>query len=89
MNANTATANFKAQAIVLISGVDSSAASDSANRILSSYNLNIADTQSISMAGRLILAILIDCDPAHVPAIEDELRQELGQLSLDVAIEVI
>ena len=89
MNANTATANFKAQAIVLISGVDSSAASDTANRILSSYNLNIADTQSISMAGRLILAVLIDCDPAHVPAIEDELRQELGQLSLDVAIEVI
>jgi len=89
VNANTATANFKAQAIVLISGVDSPAASDTAKKILSSYNLNIADNQSISMAGRLILAILIDCDPAHVPAIEDELRQELGKLDLDVAIEVI
>ena len=81
MNANTANANFKAQAIVLISGVDSPAASDTAKKILSSYNLNIADNQSISMAGRLILA--------HVPAIEDELRQELGKLDLDVAIEVI
>lgn len=89
MNANTATANFKAQAIVLISGVDSPVASDTAKKILSSYNLNIADNQSISMAGRLILAILIDCDPAHVPAIEDELQQEFGKLDLDVAIEVI
>ncbi len=89
MNANTATANFKAQAIVLISGVDSPAASDTAKKILSSYNLNIADNQSISMAGRLILAILIDCDPAHVPAIEDELQLEFGKLDLDVAIEVI
>jgi predicted amino acid-binding ACT domain protein len=41
------------------------------------------------MAGRLILAILIDCDPAHVPAIEDELQLEFGKLDLDVAIEVI
>ena len=41
------------------------------------------------MGGRIIIATLIDCDPAHLSAIEEELGSALASHSLDVATELL
>jgi hypothetical protein len=51
--------------------------------------LAIDEIQSINIAGRLILAILISCDDAHLPAIEKDVREHCASVHLDVAAELL
>ncbi len=84
---------FKAQAILLLSGPGNHEELEKAKAIvqsaLSPFSLSIDEIQSINIAGRLILAILISCDDAHLPAIEKDVREHCASLHLDVAAELL
>lgn len=56
---------------------------------LSPFTLHVREDQSICMAGRLILAIDLDCDPVHLSAIESDLRGAIALHKCDVASEII
>ncbi|MFM8404605.1 MAG: hypothetical protein ACKOAA_01865 [Actinomycetota bacterium] len=85
--------SYKAQAILLISGPGFQSELESAQGItlqsLEPFALSVKETQSICMGGRIIIATLIDCDPAHLSAIEEDLRSALAPHSLDVATELL
>lgn len=78
---------YKGRAILLISGLGNLDAIQKVIQILNTYQLRIAEQQSISMAGRLIACFMLELDPAHINAIEDELVSSMKPLGLDVAID--
>ena len=84
---------FKAQAILLISGPgfqsDLDASKVTITTTLNPFALEIKEIQSICLGGRVIIALLIDCDPAHLPAIEQDLKVALDPLSFDIATELL
>lgn len=84
---------FKARAILLLSGPGDLAELDEAKSVvrstLSPFSLSIEEIQSINIGGRLIIAVLIACDDAHLQAIEKDLRDQCAALNLDVAAELI
>lgn len=84
---------LKSKAILLISGAGDSESLAATKNVLTStlspFTLNVDDIQSIEMGGRIILAVQISCDEAHLPAIESDLRTALAPFSLDIAAELI
>ena len=56
---------------------------------LKPFTLSIRENQNICLGGRIIVATLIDCDPAHLSAIEQDLKLALHGSNLDVASELI
>jgi hypothetical protein len=84
---------FKAQAILLISGPGMQSQLDEVKAkttiALKPFALSIRENQSICLGGRIIAATLIDCDPAHLSAIEQDLKMALHGSNLDVATELI
>jgi hypothetical protein len=84
---------FKAQAILLISGPGMQSQLDEVKATITSalkpFALSIRENQSICLGGRIIVASLIDCDPAHLSAIEQDLKLALHGSNCDVATELI
>jgi hypothetical protein len=84
---------FNAQAILLISGAAKQSQLNDVQALMTStlepFNLSIKETQSISLGGRIIIATLIDCDSAHLAAIEQDLSSALKSRNLDVATELV
>lgn len=80
---------YKAQAIILLSGIGELSLIDKAFTVLSSYSLTILDRQDIDMAGRIISAVLIGLDPAHADAIEGELADVMREHQIDVALDIV
>ena len=54
---------------------------------LKPFTLSILDRQEILMAGRMILALEIELDPAHLDAVEADLLKALDKF--DVACELL
>ena len=54
---------------------------------LKPFTLSILDRQEILMAGRMILALEIELDPAHLDAVESDLIKALDKF--DVACELL
>lgn len=84
---------YKGQAILLISGPGFHPELDRVQKemdaCLSPFSIEIKETQSICLAGRIIIATHILCDPAHIIAIEMDLRAALKSHAFDVAAESI
>lgn len=84
---------FKGRALLLISGPGSDSdvqvIRDAANNALAPFTLEVQDTQNICMGGRIILALDIQCDPAHVLSIETDVRNAVEKFRCDVASEII
>ena len=78
---------MKARAIVLISGAASQVPNQSVDETLKPFTLSILDRQEILMAGRMILALEIELDPAHLDAVESDLLKALDKF--DVACELL
>ena len=78
---------MKARAIILISGVASQVPNQIVEETLNPFTLSILDRQEILMAGRLILALEIELDPAHLDAVESDLLKALDKF--DVACELL
>ena len=54
---------------------------------LKPFTLSILDRQEILMAGRMILALEIELDPAHLDAVESDLVKALDKF--DIACELL
>ncbi|MBM3655569.1 MAG: hypothetical protein FJW91_01195 [Actinobacteria bacterium] len=78
---------MKARAIVLISGAASQVPNQILDKTLRPFTLSILDRQEIFMAGRLIMALEIELDPAHLDAIASDLKDAL--VGLDIACDLI
>ena len=78
---------MKAQAIILISGAASQVPNQLVDETLTPFTLSILDRQEILMAGRMILALEIELDPAHLDAVESDLIEALDKF--DVACELL
>jgi len=77
----------KARAIILISGAASQVPNQLVDETLKPFTLSILDRQEILMAGRMILALQIELDPAHLDAVESDLIAALDKF--DVACELL
>jgi len=77
----------KARAIILISGAASQVPNQLVDETLKPFTLSILDRQEILMAGRMILALEIELDPAHLDAVEADLLKALDKF--DVACELL
>ena len=78
---------MKARAIILISGAASQVPNQLVDETLKPFTLSILDRQEILMAGRMILALQIELDPAHLDAVESDLIEALDKF--DVACELL
>ena len=78
---------MKARAIILISGAASQVPNQLVDETLKPFTLSILDRQEILMAGRMILALEIELDPAHLDAVESDLLKALDKF--DVACELL
>ena len=78
---------MKAQAIILISGAASQVPNQLVDETLKPFTLSILDQQEILIAGRMILALEIELDRAHLDAVESDLIKALDQF--DVACELL
>ncbi|MFZ9204886.1 MAG: hypothetical protein ACO22L_03270 [Candidatus Nanopelagicaceae bacterium] len=78
---------MKARAIILISGAASQVPNQLVDETLKPFTLSILDRQEILMAGRMILALEIELDPAHLDAVESDLIKALDKF--DVACELL
>lgn len=78
---------MKARAIILISGAASQVPNQLVNETLKPFTLSILDRQEILMAGRMILALEIELDPAHLDAVESDLMKALDKF--DIACELL
>jgi hypothetical protein len=77
----------KARAIILISGAASQVPNQLVDETLKPFTLSILDRQEILMAGRMILALQIELDPAHLDPVESDLIEALDKF--DVACELL
>ena len=78
---------MKARAIILISGASSQVPNQLVDETLKPFTLSILDRQEILMAGRMILALEIELDPAHLNAVESDLTKALDKF--DIACELL
>ena len=78
---------MKARAIILISGAASQVPNQLVDETLKPFTLSILDQQEILIAGRMILALEIELDRAHLDAVESDLIKALDQF--DVACELL
>ncbi len=78
---------MKARAIILISGAASQVPNQLVDETLKPFTLSILGRQEILMAGRMILALEIELDPAHLDAVESDLIEALDKF--DVACELL
>jgi hypothetical protein len=77
----------KARAIILISGAASQVPNQLVDETFKPFTLSILDRQEILMAGRMILALEIELDPAHLDAVESDLIKALDKF--DIACELL
>lgn len=73
---------MKARAIILISGAASQVPNQLVDETLKPFTLSILDRQEILLAGRMILALEIELDPAHLDAVESDLVKALDKFDL-------
>ena len=78
---------MKARAIILISGAASQVPNQLVDETLKPFTLSILGRQEILMAGRMILALEIELDPAHLDAVESDLIKALDKF--DIACELL
>ena len=74
-------------ALILLSAADQPDVEASLRSVLMPFTLEIREVQKISLRGRLILGLLIACDPVHVLAIEADLAAFGADSGFDVAID--
>ncbi len=77
----------KFTALILLSAAEREGLEEALLNVLTPFTLTIEEKQKIALRGRLILGILISCDPAHVLAIEADLVEFGSQQGVDVAID--
>ncbi len=85
--------DYKSKAIILASGPGDARQRDQVLSLimesLKPFTLTILDSQSIALAGRVIVGVEIGLDSAHVGAIESDLHAALKPENFDIALELL
>ena len=71
--------------LILVSGVDSPGITEALFQTLAPFAITVLDIEQVVIRDRLILTALINLDPAHADAIEEDLNACAGRLSIDIA----
>ena len=72
--------------LVLLSGIDAPGIASALFSTLEPFSITIVDVEQLVIRSRLILTVLIDLDPAHAQAIDDDLNQLAAKLDVDIAM---
>ena len=72
--------------LILLSGVDSPGIFSALFCTLEPFSINVLDIEQVINRSRLILTVLIELDPAHAQAVEEDLNQCAEKLNVDIAI---
>jgi hypothetical protein len=85
--------DYKSKAIILASGPGDARQRDQVLSLimesLKPFTLTILDSQSIALAGRVIVGVEIGLDSAHAGAIESDLHAALKPENFDIALELL
>ncbi len=73
--------------LILLSGMDSPGVTEALFTSLQDFAISILDIEQVVIRGRLILTVLISCDPVHEEAIIADLEKTAADLDLDLAVE--
>lgn len=71
--------------LILLSGVDSPGISSALFSTLEPFSITVIDIEQVVIRSRLILTVLIELDPAHALAVEEDLNQCAKKLDVDIA----
>ncbi len=74
-------------ALILLSAASQPGVEEALLSVLQPFTLEIREVQKITLRGRLIIGILIACDPAHVLAIEEDINAFSLSTGMDVAMD--
>lgn len=74
-------------ALILLSATSQPGVEEALLSVLQPFTLEIREVQKITLRGRLIIGILIACDPAHVLAIEEDINAFSLSTGMDVAMD--
>jgi len=72
--------------LILLSGIDAPGVASALFSTLEPFSITLLDIEQLVIRSRLILTVLIDLDPAHAQAIEDDLNQLAIKLDVDIAM---
>lgn len=79
---------MKRQVLILASGPLKPSGDTLMLQALIPFLHEVLEKQRIDIADHSIIAILINCDPAHIPAILEDVRKVMEPLKFDIAIEI-
>lgn len=79
------TPDYQYTGLILVSGVDSPGITEALFQTLAPFAITVLDIEQVVIRDRLILTVLINLDPAHSDAIEEDLNACAGRLSIDIA----
>lgn len=71
--------------LILVSGVDSPGITEALFQTLAPFAITVLDIEQVVIRDRLILTALINLDPAHADAIDEDLNACARRLSVDIA----
>ena len=74
---------------MLVSGESKPGIQSAIEAALAPFTIEIREVQKIDLGGRLIIAFLIQLDPAHAEAIDGDLATAATAIGCDVAMELI
>ena len=71
--------------LILLSGVDKPGINDALFTALAPFAITVLDIEQVVISNRLILTVLIACNPAHEKAIDTDLLTCASELDVDIA----
>ena len=71
--------------LILLTGLDSPGITATLFETLAPFSLTVVDIEQVVIRERLILTLLITCDPVHAKAIDSDLVALATQLDVDIA----
>jgi phosphoserine phosphatase len=71
--------------LILVSGIDSPGITQALFETLAPFAITVLDIEQVVIRERLILTVLIDLDPNHAAAIEEDLTECGARLNVDIA----
>ncbi len=71
--------------LILLTGIDKPGITATLFQTLAPFSLTVIDIEQVVIRGRLILTLLIACNPAHSEAIDTDLEELAKTLDVDIA----
>ena len=72
--------------LILLTGIDAPGIASTLFTTLEPFSITVLDVEQLVIRSRLFLTVLIELDPAHAQAIEDDLNQCAAKLDVDIAM---